>query len=187
MENKNIIILVLIVVIVIAILVGIFATMSHVNKQDTNLTFKSNSTITEGDSIKIRLTDANGTGIANQTINVTIRDKDKFSDYHSVVTDKKGSGTLKLDKKPGKYEIIISYEGNDNYTGSNATKKVKIEEKVVKSESTTEDTSSSSTSSDGDYYYYLDSNGKTQMHMTPEREAQERENFYANAPSGPLV
>ena len=166
MENKNIIILVLIVVIVIAILVGIFATMSHVNKQDTNLTFKSNSTITEGDSIKIRLTDANGTGIANQTINVTIRDKDKFSDYHSVVTDKKGSGTLKLDKKPGKYEIIISYEGNDNYAGSNATKKVKI---------------------DGDYYYYLDSNGKTQMHMTPEREAQERENFYANAPSGPLV
>ena len=86
-------------------------------------------------------------------------------------------------------KIINNYdgEGNDNYTGSNATKKVKIEEKVVKSESTTEDTSSSSTSSDGDYYYYLDSNGKTQMHMTPEREAQERENFYANAPSGPLV
>ena len=64
MEKKNIIILVLIVIIV-ALLVGIFATMHHTTKQNTNLTFKTNSTIVEGDSIKIQLTDANGTGIAN--------------------------------------------------------------------------------------------------------------------------
>ena len=108
MENKNIIIIVLIVII-IALLVGIFATMPHANKQDTKLTFKSNSTITEGDSIKIQLTDANGTGIANQTVNVTITDKDKSSDYHSVETNDSGIGTLNINKNAGNYTVSPNY------------------------------------------------------------------------------
>ena len=86
------------IIVIVALLVGIFAAMPHTAKKDTKLIFKSNSTLTKGDSLKIKLTDANGTAIANQTLNVTIKDKKGVSDNHSVVTNAKGVGTLKLDK-----------------------------------------------------------------------------------------
>ena len=46
--------------------------MPNMGKQDTKLKFKSNSTLTEGDSLKVKLTDGNGSAIANQTVNVII-------------------------------------------------------------------------------------------------------------------
>lgn len=147
MENKNKIIIIALIVIIIALLVAIITVMPNLNKHDTDLTFTSKSTLTEGDSIKIQLTDDNGTALANQTVNITITDKDKTSDYHSVVTDAKGIAKLKLDKNPGKYEITVIYGGDDNYDSCNATKKITIEEKVV------EQTQSSSSSSSDDYVY----------------------------------
>lgn len=133
--EKNKIIIIALIVVIAALLVGIVAIMPNVNKQDTNLKFKSKSTLTEGDSLKIKLTEANGTAIANQTVNITIIGKDKSSDYHSVVTNEKGVGTLKLDKKAGKYNVTINYGGNDKYNPSNATKKVTIKEEVVEATS----------------------------------------------------
>ena len=46
MDNNKIIIIVLIAVIA-ALLVGIFAMMPNMTKQDTKLTFESNATLTE--------------------------------------------------------------------------------------------------------------------------------------------
>ena len=148
MDNNKIIIIVLIAIIA-ALLVGIFAMMPNMSKQDTKLTFESNTTLTEGDSIKIKLTDANGTAIANQTVNVTITDKNNTSDYHSVVTDGDGVGKLKLDKNSGKYNVTISYGGNDNFTGCNATQKltIKEKEKVVEAQTSSSSSSSSASSS----------------------------------------
>ncbi|MBE6508099.1 MAG: carboxypeptidase regulatory-like domain-containing protein [Methanobrevibacter sp.] len=149
MDNNKIIIIVLIAIIA-ALLVGIFAMMPNMSKQDTKLTFESNATLTEGDSIKIKLTDANGTAIANQTVNVTITDKNNTSDYHSVVTDGDGVGKLKLDKNSGKYNVTISYGGNDNFTGCNATQKltIKEKEKVVEAQTSSSSSSASSSSSE---------------------------------------
>ena len=99
MDNNKIIIIALIVIIA-ALLVSMAAMMMpNMGKQNTILKFKSNSTLTEGDSLKVKLTDGNGYAIANQTVNITITDKDGFSDYHSVVTNENGTGKLKLDKK----------------------------------------------------------------------------------------
>lgn len=151
MEKNQIIILALIVVI-IALLVGMVAMMMpNMSKQDTILKFKGNSTISEGDSIKIILTDANGDAIANQKVNVTVTDKDKASDYHSVETNENGVGTLKLDKSHGKYSVSIAYSGNDKYKGCNATKTITIKEKE---EPVAETESSSSSSSTPSAYAY---------------------------------
>lgn len=148
--DKNKIIILALIVVIAALLVGMaFTMMPNMGKQDTKLKFKSNSTLTEGDSLKVRLTDANGTAIANQTVNVTITDKDKSNSYYSVVTNEKGVGTLKLDKSTGKYDVTIVYGGNDKYNGCNATKKLTIEEKVAEAQSTS---SSSSTSSETPRY-----------------------------------
>lgn len=151
MDKNNIIILALIII-VVTLLIGIFAMIPNTNKQSTNLTFYGNSTINEGDSIEIKLTDNNGTPISNQTVNVSITDKDKFSDYHSVVTNEKGVGILKLDKNSGEYEISISFSGNDKYNGCNATKKITIEEKVVEEPVEVEVESSSSSNERSGHY-----------------------------------
>lgn len=142
MDNNKIIIIVLIAIIA-ALLVGIFAMMPNASKQDTKLTFESNATLTEGDSIKIKLTDDNGTAIANQTVNVTITDENSTSDYHSVVTDSDGIGMLKLDKVSGDYTVIISYGGNNQFNGCNATQKITIKEEVVEAQSASTSTTSS--------------------------------------------
>ena len=144
--DKNKIIILALIVVIAALLVGMaFTMMPNMTKQDTKLKFKSNSTLTKGDSLKIKLTDANGTAIANQTVNVTITDKDKSNSYYSVVTNEKGVGTLKLDKSTGKYDVTITYGGNDKYNGCNATKKITIKEKVAEAQSTSSSSSSSST------------------------------------------
>lgn len=135
MEKNEIIILALIVVI-IALLVGLAAMMMpNFTKQDTQLIFKSSSALNEGDSLKVMLTDVDGSTLAGQTVNVTIINKDNSKDYHSVETNENGIGKLKLDKDAGNYTVIISYGGNDKYNGCNATKKISIGEKVEESSS----------------------------------------------------
>ena len=143
--DKNKIIILALIVVIAALLVGMaFTMMPNMTKQDTKLKFKSNSTLTKGDSLKIKLTDANGTAIGNQTLNVTITDKDKSNSYYSVVTNEKGVGTLKLDKSTGKYDVTITYGGNDKYNGCNATKKITIKEKVAEAQSTSASASTQS-------------------------------------------
>jgi hypothetical protein len=150
MDKNKVIILALIAVIAV-LLVGIALTMMpNMTKQDTHLNFKGNSTLAEGDSLKIKLTDDNGTAIANQTVNVTVSDEDGASDYHSVVTDENGDGTLKLDKDSGNYSVTVSYGGNDKYNGCNATEKITIEEKAVEAQATSSSSSSESSSSSYD-------------------------------------
>ena len=143
--DKNKIIIIALIAIIAALLVGMVAMMPNTNKEDTKLTFKSNDTLTEGDSLKIMLTDVNGTTISNQTVNVTITDKDKSNSYYSVLTNENGIGTLKLDKSAGEYEVTISYGGNDGFNGCNATKKVTIKEEVVEAEPTSSSSQSSTT------------------------------------------
>ena len=148
--EKNQIIIIALIVVIVALLVGMAAMMMpNIGKQDAKLTIKSNSTLTEGDSLKIKLTDDNGTAIANQIVNITITDKDGSSDYHSVVTNEKGTGKLKMDKSAGKYNVVVSYGGNDKYSGCNATKKITVEEKVAEAEV---DYSSQSQTSSGNSY-----------------------------------
>ena len=125
------------VAIVIVLLVALAAIIPQANKQNTNLTFENGHEFNEGDSIQIKLTDANGTALANKTVNVTITDGNKASYYYSVVTNDKGIGTLKLDKNAGEYNVTISYGGNNDYNSCNETQKITIKEKATQTEQTT--------------------------------------------------
>lgn len=135
MEKTNKIIIVVLVIIIIALLVGIFATMYGPSKEASKIAIKCNSTIDEGDSIRIVLTDLNKTPISNQSINVSITDKNNASDYQSVVTNAKGVATLKINKGEGNYVINCTYGGNDNYTGNTTAKKIKVEKREVVAQS----------------------------------------------------
>ncbi len=187
--DKNKIMIIVLIAIIAALLVGIFAMMPNTNKQDAKLTFKSDSSLEEGSPLKIKLIDANGTAISNQTVNVTITDDDSSNSYYSVVTSEKGIGKLNLDKSPGKYNVTISYGGNDQYNGCNATKKIKIEEKVV--EATVDQSSSAPSSSsthviigeDG-YYYRVDDNGNILEHLGPSSQYYPNGVYYPDAEPG---
>lgn len=145
--DKNKVIILALIVVIAALLVGMAAMMMpNMAKKDTQLKFKGNSSIDKGDSIKIQLTDADGNALASQTVNVTVTDKDKSSDYHSVETNEKGVATLKLDKDNGKYTVTAIYDGNDKYASCNVTKKITIKE----------DSSSSSSNSKSVYAYKSD-------------------------------
>lgn len=151
MEKNQIIILALIVIIA-ALLVSMVALMvPNFTKKDTSLKFKGNSTINEGGSVQIKLTDADGNPISGEQVNVTVTNKDKSSDYHSVETNDQGVGKIQLDKDAGKYTVTVTYSGNDKYKGCNATKKITIEEKVEEASS-----SSSSSSTPSAYAYKSD-------------------------------
>ena len=145
--DKNKIILIALIVVIIAFLVGIFAAMPNMNKQNTNLTIISNDTLNEGDSIEIKLTDADGNLLVNQTVNVTIKDNNNASSSYSVVTNESGFGALKLDKIAGEYNVTISYGGNDKYNGCSATQKITIKDEVKQTVSESSTSSSSSSNS----------------------------------------
>lgn len=149
--DKNKIIIVALIVVIAALLIGMVAMMPNMNKKDTKLKFKSNTTLNKGDSIKIKLVDADGNAIAGQDVNITITDDDEASDYHSVKTNDNGVGAIELEKGDGDYIVTIKYGGNDKYKGCNITKKIKIEE-VVEAESS----SSSSSSTPSAYAYKSD-------------------------------
>ena len=179
MENDKIIICVL-VAIVIVLLVGLVAVIPHENKQNTNLTFVNAQELNEGDSIQIKLTDANGTALANQTVNITVTDKDRISDYHSVVTNEEGIGTLKLNKSAGEYNITISYGGNDKYLNSSSTQQVTVKQTVTESVG--------STTNNGDYLEgpEVDSLGITKEQVIRAKQASGRDVKY-DAESGLYV
>lgn len=143
MEKEKIIIIALIAVIAV-LLAGIFAVMPNFAKTDSQLEIMGNDTLNEGDNLQIKLTDANGTALANQTVNITIIDENKSTDCNSVVTNNEGIGELKLDKNASEYEITVIYDGNDSYNGCNATKKITIKKSVVEENITQQSSSSQS-------------------------------------------
>lgn len=157
--DKNRIIIIALIAVIVCLLIGLVAMVPNLTKKDSTLTFKGKSTLNEGDSLKVLLTGADGSTIAGQTVNVTITNKDNSKDYHSVVTDENGVGKMKMDKNPGKYTVTISYGGNDNYHGCNATATITVkekEEKQAEAQSTSSSSSSSQSQSPQAYAYKSD-------------------------------
>ena len=174
MEGKHKIIILALIIIIAALLAGILISMPGLNKQDSSLTFESKTTLTEGDYLQIKLTDAHATALANQTVNVTITDKDNANSYYSVVTDDDGIGKLKLDKDAGNYVVILSYGGNGDYNGCNAREQITIEEDIAEAEVTSSSTDSDSTThvvmgEDG-YYALIDDNGNILEDLGPSKK-----------------
>ena len=146
--DKNQWIIVGLVIVIIALIIGLAVMMQAPTKENVKLTIKNKKVIEEGENIKIQLTDMNGTPIKGQTVNISVTDKEGATDYHSVVTNEKGVGKLKLDKSPGKYTVNCTYGGNENYAANTTNQTLKINEKPVEESADVEYNSYSSSSED---------------------------------------
>ena len=113
-------------------------------KEPSKIKITSNKTLTKGDSLSIKLTDLNKTPISKEVVNITVTNsKGKVVVDNVVKTDSKGKAKLDLNLKEGKYNVNVTYGGNENYTGNNTTQKLIIKEEVVQTQSSESSASSS--------------------------------------------
>lgn len=139
MEDKNIIMVLVIVIVILAAVIGIAILHPFYSKEPSKIKITSNKTLTEGESLSVKLTDLNKTAIPKQNVNITVTNaKGKVVADKVVKTDSKGKAKMDLKLKKGKYNVNVTYGGNENYTGNNTTQKltIKEEEKVVASQPT---------------------------------------------------
>ncbi|AMK15147.1 Ig-like domain-containing protein [Methanobrevibacter olleyae] len=75
----------------------------------------------DGTKYTIKLADYNRNPLANQNIQITIG-----SAKYTIKTDSRGYATLTLKQKAGKYTIIASFNGNDDYGPDNIVSTLRI-------------------------------------------------------------
>lgn len=176
------------IVIILALLMVIFAMMPGFSKVNSQLEIIGNDTFDEGNStLQIKLTDINGTALANQTVNITITDENQTRDYHSVVTDDEGIGELKLDKNAGKYNVSVAYGGNNNYNESSIIKEITIEKKVVEAQVSASSAQSKTYASglnddEIEGYIQRDLDVRAQNGVKGYYDYEEARSFYENVP-----
>ena len=165
MENKNIIIILLVIIVILAVAIGFLLFNPTVAKEPTKIKITSDKEQYEGGKLSIKLTDLNKTPISKEIVNITITNKKGKVVVDDVVkTNSKGNAKIDLDLKKGKYKVIVSYGGNENFTGNNTTQKLTIKEEVVEQPVTQQSTSSyygDSSSNQNDNRPAVDSSGIT--------------------------
>ncbi len=141
MEKNNIIIILLVIIVILAAVLGVMLLNSATAKKPTKLKITSDNEQYEDGELSIQLTDLNNTPISKEIVNITITNGNGEKVVDDVVkTDSNGKARLNLDLNKGKYNVTVSYSGNENYTGNKTTQKLTIKEEVV--EATVEPTSS---------------------------------------------
>lgn len=141
MDRNKMIILAIIAAIAI-VLIGLAVVMPGFGKEKSNVTIKSNDTVSQGETIEIELTDVNGTPIDNETVNVTMTDENGTEEINvEVVTDDEGVAEVEIDEEQeaGNYTVECTFEGNDNFTEDTVTQEIEIVEEEVVEEDTSED------------------------------------------------
>lgn len=179
MENKNIIIILIAIIVVLAVVAGVMF-MQPVAKEPTKVKITSDKEQYEGGELSIQLTDLNKTPISKEVVNITITNsKGKVVVDDVVKTNSKGKAKLDLDLKKGKYNVTVTYGGNENYTGNNTTQKLTIKEEVVKAEPASSSTTSNTQVVMGEdgYYALIDGNGNFIKNLGPSKK------YYPNVPN----
>ena len=132
MENRNIIIILVVIVVILAAVVGFMALNPTNAKQPAKIKITSDKEQYEGGKLSIKLTDLNGTPMSKEVVNVTVTNsKGKIVVDDVVKTNSKGKAELDLDLKKGKYEVNVTYGGNENYTANGTSQKLTIKEEAT--------------------------------------------------------
>lgn len=179
MENKNIIIILIAIIVVLAVVAGVMF-MQPAAKEPTKVKITSDKEQYEGGELSITLTDLNKTPLSKEVVNITITNsKGKVVVDDVVKTNSKGKAKLDLDLKKGKYNVTVTYGGNENYTGNNTTQKLTIKEEVVKAEPASSSTTSNTQVVMGEdgYYALIDGNGNFIKNLGPSKK------YYPNVPN----
>ena len=118
--------LIVAIIVVLAILAVLIAVTPDNGKEDTAIRFLTNSTLHDGDTVKLQLTDSQGNGIADEKISISLIN-DSATENYSVTTDSNGTANFTLkDLNEGSYRINVTYNGSDKYSSSSAMQSLVI-------------------------------------------------------------
>ena len=152
MDNQKII-MILLCVIVALLVVGIVM-VSSFGKESSNIEF-NNESLSVGDSLTVKLTDSKGNPIANETVNIKLKDKeDKITIDKNIATDSSGNAQFKLEET-GNYSVELKFNGNGKYSSSSSAGNLNVGKATTESvsqEQTSTTTHTSKYSSDGTIY-----------------------------------
>lgn len=145
--DYNKIIIALVIIIVAFLMAGFL--MFNPLKSDTRIDIVSDNSLFDGDNFVVKLSDAKGAPISNESVNIVITDANGNQNPQRVITGADGRGILQLNGlTPGNYVITVQYEGNAQYKGFNTSQNVEIKELKTVSSTTSSQSSSSSSSYD---------------------------------------
>lgn len=111
---------------------GVYATIDN---QTLDLTIRNTSTVIDvGDAIFygkgnvyiIVLRNVNGYLITNQTLKVTITDKNGKSQQYTLITDSNGMASMVIDNVVGVYRVSVVYAGDGYFKGSQSNATIQI-------------------------------------------------------------
>ena len=154
MENKHIIIILLVIIVILIAAIGVALLNPMHAKEPTKIKITSDNSQDEGGKLSINLADLSENPISKEIVNITIKDKKGKVVVDDVVkTDSKGKAKLDLNLKKGKYDVTVSFGGNENFTGDNDTQKLTIKEKVEEAEATSSTPTAYAYKSDGTPMY----------------------------------
>ncbi|MBQ7928560.1 MAG: hypothetical protein IJ287_07480 [Methanobrevibacter sp.] len=164
MENKNIIIILIVIIVILAAAIGFSMFNPMHAKEPTKIKITSDKEQYEGGELSVQLTDLNKTPLSKEVVNVTVTNsKGKVVVDDVVKTNSKGKAKLDLDLKKGKYNVTVSYGGNENYAGNNTTQKLTIKEEVA--EATSESSQTSATNSNYNQPEQVDYNSRSSKYF----------------------
>ena len=125
MRNK----IILVIIVLLAILALVIAFNPMDAKANTQINFLSDSNLQNGNEVQFVLKDVTGKPVAGQNVTISYDDHSGNIQNYSVVTDANGKGYLEINgENPGKYDITVSYNGNNKYNGCTATQSIVIKE-----------------------------------------------------------
>ena len=145
--NSKILVLVCAVILILAAFVFINP------QEESSLTITSNATLYDGDNCTVKLTDENGLGIANKTVNVTLTNENGSKSNFEYITD--GDGLISFNITGiGNYSIGCVFDGDRDYKSTNVTQNVSVIANVVQDGNNGfKDTSNQKSSSSQSNYY----------------------------------
>lgn len=161
MENNYLLIILLVIIVVFAAAVGFALMNPTVAKEPSKIKITSDKEQYEGGELSLQLTDLNKTPLTKEIVNITVTDsKGKVVVDDVLKTDSKGKAKIDLELKKGKYDVNVTYEGNENFTGNSTEQKLTIKEEVVEEVVVEQSNPSNELHYDEEINVYYDGNGK---------------------------
>lgn len=155
MENNNLILILSAVAIILIIVLAAVA-FSDIGKEKTQLTITSPTTLKNGDSLSLTLTDTSGKALANQNVEIILTDANGEENHQEVSTDTMENGALQLNGiTQGQYNVEVIYTGDSHYSESEIQQSITVSDAVtvVSIASSDSSTSSDSPISEDGYSY----------------------------------
>ena len=82
--DKNKMIIGALIVVILVLLASILLSMNTFSKSDSTIEIIAEDTVNEGSALQIKLSDVNGSALANQTVKISFTDKDNSRSEYSV-------------------------------------------------------------------------------------------------------